>query len=110
MRASLLARLRRLERPRGSNGALRRELERLERLHPPVKPDFDSMTNEQLDDYLLLHSFGSGKGPIARMHELRQLLRSPEEVAEDERRGAMFDAMSDEELDAWLAGRCRTSG
>lgn len=99
-RAGLVARLRRLERPRTGRDAMRRELERLERLYPPTRPDFESMTDEQLDDYLA--EMCSYNSPHARIAELREALKTPEEKAADKRRSAEFAAMSDEQLDEWL--------
>ena len=110
-RHRLLARIAKLERPRQSRNALRRELERLEQQHPLIEPDFSAMTDDQLDDFFRENR--NERSPWRRIVELRELLRTPKERAEDERRRARFDAMSDEELDAWLEGyreRCRTGG
>lgn len=109
-RGSILARIRRLEQPRRKRTTLRQELEELERLYPPMtREQIEALTDEQLDHFLDLHMAKRDGGPIARMLELRELLRSPEEVAEDERRRAQFEAMTLEELENWFAEHCRTA-
>lgn len=102
-RARLHARLRRIERPRQSRNALQRELERLERDHPLVEPDFAAMTDDELDAFFV--ESRSDRSPESRILYLREALKTPAERAEDARQKAMFDAMSNEELDAWLEGR-----
>ena len=110
-RAGFRRRLARLERPRRTEDAMRRELERLEQLHPLIEPDFAAMTDDELDDFLLGRR--DERSPCARILKLREILKTPEQRAEEERQRARFDAMTNEELDAWLEGyreRCRTGG
>lgn len=110
-RHRLLARIAKLERPRRSQDALRRELEELERLHPLIQPDFSSMTDDELDDFHRENR--NERSPWRRILELREALKTPEERAAEERQRARFDAMTDEELDHWYEAyceRCRTTG
>lgn len=102
-RAGLHARLRRLEHPRRGKDALRRELEKLEREHPLVEPDFARMTDDELDAFFL--ESRDDRSPQSRILYLREALKTPAERAEDARQKAMFDAMTDQELDTWLEGR-----
>lgn len=110
-RHRLLARIAKLERPRQSRNALRRELERLEQQHPLIEPDFSAMTDNQLDDFFRENR--NERSPWARILKLREALKTPAERAAEERQRARFEAMTDEELDAWLESyreRCRTGG
>lgn len=102
-RGALLARLRRLEGPRRSRGALQRELDELERIHRPLTRDeIEALTDEQLDDALRARMGRSDGGPFQRIAELREMLATPAERLARERRRAEIEAMSDDEIDAAL--------
>lgn len=73
-RASLLARMRRLERPSSSVSALVHELMQLRRRHPtPHLADLPHMSREQLDD--LFRAESAEDGPAQRMLALEERLR-----------------------------------
>lgn len=100
-RAGFLARLRRLERPRRTQDAMRQELERLERLYPPLSPgEIEALTNEQLDD--MLTSMASERSPRARIGEIREQLMTPAERALRDELRAKVMVMTPEQQEAEL--------
>lgn len=100
-RAGLLARLRRLERPNSSRSALQRELADLEHRYPyPTREEIPTMSDEEMDDFFRKAS--AEAGPWARIHEIKELLRTPAERAELEREVARVSALTMDELEAEL--------
>ena len=100
-RADLRRRIARLERPQSTRAALERELTALQQQFPhPTREQLETMSDADMDDFF--RKVSAYTGPWVRMHEIQELLRTPEEQAELERSLASFEALSPEEQEAEL--------
>lgn len=108
-RRQMLGRIRRLESPAPDRARLQAELDRLRaEVAASGPPDFSAMTDEQLHEYI---SGPCERDPWVRIAALERQLETPAQRRERERaeaeQRAMFEAMTDAELNAYAAARCR---
>ncbi len=71
------------------------------------EPPFESMSHAQLEGWIRTWGCGS-KG--ARLGELRQRARTPEQCRADEEQAARIATMSEDELDDYLSGATQEGG